>query len=280
MPPEVILSESDESNKQLNVLVVGCLQVGKSTLINNLFFQKTAEESENLLIRYKFVVNGVTYTIFDLHGLKDRNDKAYLNKVKEACPEIHLVIYCTRMDDPIRPDEDKALRNITVVFRKSIWEHVIIALTFANKMEPADPDQDEVDFFQETLQNQKLALRRHFEQLRIKTKVVEVLSKRIIPAGSRVLKLPGIENWQVDFWRGCEQACQPEGKGAIFKLSQGRGAAIIGTVSAFAGAGCVAAGVGLIATGIWAPLGVALIVCGGLATTAGVGAVVAGAACR
>ena len=48
------------------------------------------------------------------------------------------------MDDAVRPDEDKALANLTSTFGEAIWKNVVIALTFANKVEPADPGKYEL----------------------------------------------------------------------------------------------------------------------------------------
>ena len=49
------------------------------------------------------------------------------------------------MGDPVRPEEDTALCNLTNTFGESIWENVVIALTFANEIQPADPDEDDAD---------------------------------------------------------------------------------------------------------------------------------------
>ena len=40
LPLEDAIREKLESSKELNIVIVGCYQVGKSTLINSLFFEK------------------------------------------------------------------------------------------------------------------------------------------------------------------------------------------------------------------------------------------------
>ena len=60
------------------------------------------------------------------------------------CPNIHLIIYCKKMGEPIRPAEKAALRTLHKTFGSSIWHNTIIALTFANFVDPPDPDIDEV----------------------------------------------------------------------------------------------------------------------------------------
>ena len=54
--------------------------------------------------------------------------------MRDKCPEIHLIIYCAKMGEPVRPEEATALENITTSFGEAIWENVVIALTFANKV--------------------------------------------------------------------------------------------------------------------------------------------------
>ena len=188
------------------------------------------------------------------------------------------------MGEPVRPDEAKALENLTSTFGKAILENVVIALTFANEIQPAGPDEDEVECFKQKLEDKKTALRKHFSQFQIEMKKVEALKQRIFPTGSaRVLKLPGMqEDWRADFWRGCLDACKEDGKGALLKIawmnpnfvklllasfSTSTGGAV--TV---AGVGCTAAGVAFTATGILAPVGVPLLVAGAITTILGVGA--------
>ena len=56
------------------------------------------------------------------------------------------------MGEPVRPEEATALGNITATFGEAISENVVIALTLANKVEPADPDTDEVEYFAENFE--------------------------------------------------------------------------------------------------------------------------------
>ena len=192
------------------------------------------------------------------------------------------------MDDPVRPGEDTALRNITSTFGESIWKNVLIALTFANKVEPADPGKDEATYFKEILESKREDFRRHFGNLPIKKQTVDDIVKRIYPTGSaKALVLPGMKkDWRIDFWLGCLDTCPPEGKAALFKLTWSPqfmlkvvGASVGttgGTVCMVAGVGGVVGGIVLTATGILAPVGVPLIAAGAVATLLGVGATAGG----
>ena len=111
-------------------LVLGRFQVGKSTLINSLFYEKGkkyvkyAEEGDAKKATttdvkpYPIDYHGVVCHVYDSPGLQDGQtaDVHYLMKIKRECPDIHLIIYCTKMNEPIRPDEDKALHNLRYTF--------------------------------------------------------------------------------------------------------------------------------------------------------------------
>ena len=275
--------------------------MGKSTLINSLFFEKGSQYVKHAqegsmdattvdVTPHTLKWKGVSYNIYDSQGLQDgkEDDTVYFAKMSDKCPKIHLIIYCTKMGEPVRPEEAAALENITTSFGEAIWENVVIALTFANKVEPADPDKDEVEYFAEILRDKKELLCRHFAQIPIQRSLVDMLATRIFPVGSaRALELPGMEqDWRANFWLGCLDACQAEGKGALLKLAwknrhfvmKALGASVGGgSVSMVAGVGCVVAGGVLTATGILAPVGVPLIAAGIVTSLLGVGATVGGA---
>ena len=120
----------------------------------------------------------------------------------------------------MRPDEEKALENITSTFGRDIWKNVVVALTFANKVEPVDPNEDEDTYFKKRLRDRRAALYHRFSRLHIGSDEVKLLKNRMYPTGSaRVLRLPGMqEDWREDFWQGCLEACHPEGQGALLKF--------------------------------------------------------------
>ena len=154
-------------------------------------------------------------------------------------------------------------------------------------MELASPTADEDGHYKQCLTAKKEALKECFEKLGYGP-IFEELAKRTYAVGSaRKLELPTGENWQAEFWRGCLDACKPEGKGALLKLAWRNKyflklvGASVGTtgggISMVAGAGCVVAGSVMTATGILAPVGVPLIVAGVVAGLLGVGATFGGA---
>ena len=126
LPLEDAVREKLQSSTELNIVVVGCFQVGKSTLINAMFFQegkayvKRAEEGSmrpctqevrRHVLGIKDGDNVVKIKIFDSPGLQDgdNDDRQYLRMLRDECSEVHLIIYCTKMGEPIRPAEEVAL---------------------------------------------------------------------------------------------------------------------------------------------------------------------------
>ena len=224
-----------ESSKELNLLIVGCYHVGKSTLINSLFFKKgekyepkAAEGSLKACTQevraHTLIMDGVCFNIYDSPGLQDDStaaDLVYLSKIKATCPNIHLVIYCKKMEEPIRPAEKTALKNLHKAFGSTIWDNAVIALTFANKVDPPDPYTDEVEYFSALKTRNEEEFYGHFRSFIIKELFFENLKTRIHPVGSaKVLQLRGMEkDWRAEFWYGCIEACREEGKGAVLKIA-------------------------------------------------------------
>ena len=303
LPLEDAIRQKLKSCREVNIVILGCYHVGKSTLINSLFFKKgegyMEEAKEGSLRRcttvvspHKMEVTGISYNIYDSPGMQDggEGDLVYLRMIRDKCPTIHLVIYCTKMGEPVRPAENEALRNLTLTFGESIWENAVIALTFANNVQPTDPDADETEYFQDLQMKKTQEIRRSLETLIAQKKILEALFKRVYPTGSaRILKLPGIpQDWRVDFWYGCLDACLPEGRAALLRLAWRNkefvlkfiGASVSTTSGGMAvatGIGCVAAGAVLTATGVLAPAGIPLMVAGAVAALLGAGATVGGA---
>lgn len=302
---EDAVREKLEGSKELNVLIIGCYQVGKSTLINSLFHQKgqkyvriakegAMDPCTKAVEPFTIEVKGISYNFYDSPGLQDGgiNDIKYLRLIKEKCKVLHFIIYCTKMAEPVRPAEVVALKNLTVTYGEKFWENAVIALTFANDVQPVDPEEDAATFFKTKWGLKANQLNKVFADIISpkNKKIFEGLMKRTYPAGNaRVLQLPGMgPDWRVDFWHGCLEACLPEGKGALLKLAWKNphfvlkvAGATVGTTSAgasiLAGSGCVGAGIALTATGILAPVGITLIVGGAVSTILGAGGTAGGA---
>ena len=294
-----------DGSKSMNILIVGKHQVGKSTLINSLFYEKGQKytrlalegdlEPTTMEVKsFPLKVGDTTFHIYDTRGLQDGkgHDIKYIREMKKKCETVHLVIYCTKLDDPVRPEEKKALKDLKLAFGEGFWQNAVIALTFANQVEPVDPDPSitEEKFLMDRFMTKTTLLFNFFKKdLCVKPELLDKLVDRFLPAGSaRKCQLPGIGDWRVGFWLGCIDACHEGAKGVVLKLAWkdpnfvrkvvGNSIATsAGAAGVVGGSGAVVAGIGLCATGVLAPVGITLIVGGVIGGLLGVGST-AGAA--
>lgn len=153
---------------------------------------------------YKFLINKVEITVFDTPGLADGtgNEKDYLEKIKEKVTTFDVFIFCTEMNTRrFRNDDIKTIEKLTEAFGSQLWEHAVVALTFANEVQPPPSHKD-------------ANLQAFFdERVRVfKKKIQDVVLKVGVP-GEAVIKvpfvaagdiseprLPGIDNWLTAFW--------------------------------------------------------------------------------
>ena len=236
LPLDEILLKKLEASEELKILIVGCYQVGKSALINALLFEggeKYVKRAEEGSLRpctkdvkpFPLKIHGTKVYIYDSPGLQDgsTNDLEYLQMMQKKCPNIHLIIYCKKMGEAIRPAEKAALKSLNTAFGSSIWDNTIIALTQANLVDPSDPGMDEVQHFEKLKQENAKEFQRAFRDFNTNEDVIEYLTKHIYPVGSaKKLKLPGMadgEDWRGHFWKGCIEACSEEAMGAVLRLA-------------------------------------------------------------
>lgn len=301
LPIEVRDKFKVDPRKPYNIIIVGKYQVGKSTLINSLFYDEDKgfieyakegdmERTTSEIKFYKLKVDDVTFHVYDTIGLQDGNDKEYVKKVIKLSKKAHLVIYCTKLCDPVRPDEKSALKTLTRVCKKSFWDILIVALTHANLVQSSNPGRSLEEYFEKQLEKR----RTHLYEFFVNELGIQCVSKsRIIPVGAIASpSLPGIDDWRGDFWVGCMHASAEGAKGAVATLAwkqkvsheelKKRGKQIIaagaGVATAGAGVGAGIAGTGLIIAGVGEaisltvvglPVGIPLIVAGLIAAAVG-----------
>ena len=136
------------SSKSVSIFVTGKTGGGKSTLVNALVGKKVAAEGDDVdpltdkVTCYKRVDDCITLKIWDSPGLQDGtgNEERYVAdmtaNVEVNC--VDLFLFCINISDCIRFNKDsaeiKALIRLTEVFGPSMWDHAVIALTFANEL--------------------------------------------------------------------------------------------------------------------------------------------------
>ncbi len=164
----------------------------------------------------------VQYNIWDSSGLQDRGitDKVILDKITtklvQQCTHIHLLVHCLRMDtDRIEKNDELAIMRLTDIFGPKIWDMSVIALTYANKVEPP-PDSDEDSAMRETFFKQRpIDYREKIIKILIKCQLNEQKASEIavIPTGyhkptrnrPNPSKVLDIEDWLNPFWIKCAE---------------------------------------------------------------------------
>ena len=132
----------------------------------------------------------------------------------QECTHIHLMVYCLRMDgDRIESNDELAIMRLTDYFGPEIWETSVIALTFANKVDPP-PDIDEDSAMREEFFKQRpIDYREKIIKILIKCRLNEQKASEIavIPTGyhrptrnrPNPYKVLDIEDWYNPFWMAC-----------------------------------------------------------------------------
>ena len=204
------INEKFEGDEAVNILVFGKYKVGKSTLINSLFdredepndtpkFEPTTEDVHCNTLE----LHGVKFNMYDTPGLQDgvRSDAHYLEMVRDKCPKLHLLIYCTKINEPLRPDDKEALENVRSTFTKDFWQNLVVAMTHADQVKPATRSISPDEHFKRTLEKKTNELREYFNELE---------DLYLLPTSTLVqLELPEINDWRVDFWLACVLAAKP-----------------------------------------------------------------------
>lgn len=225
------LETVDIGNKERKMLVIGKTGVGKSALINALAGNEVSPESDMETGTYnveKIVAelsNGIKVTFYDTPGLHDAKgkEKEYLRQIIDISKDIDLVVYCNKVTDTRITEEDCAtLCEFTRVLGEEFWNNTIIALTFANMVQPKTNIRDPAMRKQALEEKVKLMSTKLQEVLQSKAKLSSNLAKSIpiVPVGyhsEEGLILANGRHWFTDFWWACVSKIKAAGQAAIIK---------------------------------------------------------------
>ncbi|KAL9980642.1 hypothetical protein ACROYT_G009252 [Oculina patagonica] len=227
---------SREGQKHLSILVTGRTGVGKSRLVNALVGKRVAEEGKQkgpetpTVNPYPIVINGIEVLVWDSPGLQDGtcDEEFYLedmgNKLHKG---LDIMLYCIKMDDMrFRGDDKNAIRALTRKFGPEIWKNAVIALTFANKIEDPDGEDDEEqkDYFLRDLKFWQDEIDQFLASDR-EVKLDSTIRKAIplVPVGiSKKPRLPTCENWLSDFWISCYRRMKSSSRINLYRISKNR----------------------------------------------------------
>ena len=164
-------------------------------------------------------IEGVKIRVWDSLGLIDDddndeggagNDEECAAKIEsEITEELDVVILCLKIDGKrLHRDDKDTFKILTENFGKELWKNVVIALTFANKIE--DPvGGDRKDYFEQDLFNWREAIHLFLSNtLKLDSELMQCLP--IVPTGyyRPVSVLPNSGNWLSELWIACDNVAR------------------------------------------------------------------------
>ena len=153
---------------------------------------------------YHYTLNGMKVTLFDTPGLADGKGKEeeYLRKIKKKVTDpCDVFILCTEMNSPrFREDDIHTIQTLTETFSPQLWEHALVALTFANEVHPRkNADVTEIEYFN----GRMLDFKEKITDVILKAGVPEQVVTKVPFVATGDLsepRLPGISDWKTNFW--------------------------------------------------------------------------------
>jgi GTPase SAR1 family protein len=229
----------DNSN-EVQIFITGKTGVGKSTLVNGLVGEKVAKEGETLdretsvVTDYRCNHRSVDVTVWDSPGLQDGTNQEgdYLKDMKKKCSDVDLSIYCVSLKEtrfvPNCPDI-LAMRKLTSLFGKKMWENAMFVLTFANLAEDldskfleADTEEEKVELFEAKVKRWKDVLTAALiNDVGVDKKVAERIE--VVPAGhENIPELLDRPHWLSPIWFAALYAMNSRAQPAMVKLNYNR----------------------------------------------------------
>lgn len=168
----------------MKILVTGKSGSGKSTFlggfITSLLEAGISTRSANTG-SYDFETNLGLLTAFDTPA-QEQNRTSNLNWCQENGADIDILYFCIRMNDQVREGDIHALTSLAETFGKTIWNHTVVILTYANQIEPLTPDEGIDDHFKGAVAMMEARVREVLrENVHLESGVVDEIP--IVPSG-------------------------------------------------------------------------------------------------
>ena len=232
------------SGESMSIFVSGKSGGGKSALVNALVGETVAEEGAEPdpmtaeVTCYSRNVHGVCLHVWDSPGLQDGtvNEGRYLADMNtKGCADADLFLFCINVGDTIKftldSSELKALAKLTEAFGTSLWDHAVIALTFANRLGQKNAEvrlakrrKDEKklkELFSSKIREWKESLRQML--LKIGVNSVQASRVTIIPTGYRTSpSLPDRPHWLSTFWFSVLHSTKSRAQPALLQMNETR----------------------------------------------------------
>ena len=188
-----------EDPMTIQILVMGKIGVGKSTLVNALIGEYVSETADsmlrvtNTLVKGRTSKNGILINICDTPGLDiDLEDDNTLQYTLQECGKIDLFLFCMRMTDKFDRMQIEQIKTITRIYGRDIWKKALFVLTFANTYKP-----DQKKIFDYKLEEWTQVLKRQISNI-----IGPELGNKVpvIPAGHEAPDLPDRASWISELW--------------------------------------------------------------------------------
>ena len=237
----------------LNIFVIGCVDSGKSALVNAFLGRKYGEQGaakEHSLFQFGMCTQQVerrvaeageqrglciwdTPGLWASGGIRRGTDKRSLDGIQKHYQKHDLIIICIQAD--IRFPSGKENSNIAMMimlnkkFGKSFWRNVIIVLTFANSIVSFNPEwspdsrENKIKKFKAKIGEYEQEIKNNMKTyVGINPAVVDRI--KVVPAGHYTNpKLLDREDWFKELWKECLSTIPtPEGQAAFVYHNQDR----------------------------------------------------------
>ncbi|XP_022777710.1 uncharacterized protein LOC111319150 [Stylophora pistillata] len=159
-----------------------------------------------------------------LENVDSKDDSHLRDIIQKLNEDMDLLVFCLKMTEGrFYIDDKKVMKKLTEAFGKELWEHTVIALTFANRVQ--DPREgDENVYFKEELGLWQEAIDSFLkDELKIGPEIIQSL--RILPTGyhtSKSRKLANCADWLPTFWMACFDASKNKGVINLLKMNKRR----------------------------------------------------------
>ena len=287
---KIAASIPEDEEPILRIALCGKTGVGKSSLIEGLLLQEGQAyqkpgRTEKILMSSRKICSPsgreITVEFTDspgteaLDGVGNKSHRSqYVKEVSEAFRKADIQLLCVRMDDDVREEEVKMIRFFYNKFGDALWVKVVFVLTFANRVTVDCRNEENKEHeYTERFQVMKAALREAMTQAGVRADMVKTTP--VCVAGHPEKKqLPNCEDWACPFLVDLlKSGIAENAKIALLNITWRRwviknpgkvSTGAVGVSGVVTGLGVMTAGGILSAATVTLPIGIPLIIVGGL----------------